>query len=84
MKIMIASSRNDSLRADFEGWTEEDSNLFVPNKPIGMTPSPKYESPKNALEALSTGWQLLGPPSKDYCEHTGVFWNWWFIKPSSD
>lgn len=80
MKVLIASSNNGDLRSEFWGWTEEDSDLFVPNKSIGMTPSPKYEHPKTAMEALHNEWKLLSPPIKEHCEQIGEFWTWWFTK----
>jgi hypothetical protein len=80
MKIMSAVTNRPDIRSEIYAWTEEDSSQFVPNKPIGLTPGPKYyESPKTIMEALSNGWELLGPPQ----EHEGKSWcTWWLCKPS--
>jgi hypothetical protein len=63
------------MRSDIWGWGGEDSDLFVQDKPIGLTPSPEshrglrrlddpdpHWNPKTVLEALADGWKLLGPP----------------------
>ena len=77
MKVLIVSTSTSSLRSQIQGWSVEDSNLYVPNKPIGFTPGPDYNivenSPKTILESLSYGWKLLAPPKKDQVNNE---WDW--------
>jgi len=76
MKVLICDTKQSCLRSEIVGWTQEDSNLFVKGKPIGYTPSPKYDHPKTILEALANGWKLLGAPVKE----TPNYWTWWLQK----
>jgi hypothetical protein len=75
MKVLVVNTSSPSMRAEIWGWGGEDSDLYVPNKPIGMTPGPESHlglrqldnpsprwNPKTVLEALADGWKLLGPP----------------------
>jgi hypothetical protein len=62
-QILILSTDRRSLRAAVFGWDAEDSNLFVADKPIGMTPAPRFNCAyATPLAALADNWQLLSPP----------------------
>lgn len=78
MKVLMVETSQYNLRGKIEGWTVEDSNLYIPGKPIGLTPSPEYKEenrPDTILEALSYKWKLLGPPQR-----LGEYFIWWLIK----
>jgi len=72
MQIAKVWTSREDLRCSIDGWTFEDSSLFVrkaaphgvnPNKIfIGYTPSPNLPSYGTVLEMLADGWTLLGPP----------------------
>lgn len=79
MKVMVVSTYEADLRAEIWGWKEEDSSLYVPNKPIGMTPAPKYSAPGTVLQALAEGWRLLGPPQIEGHYNEGTAWDWWLV-----
>jgi len=66
-----------SLRCPVIGWSSEDPDIYVPNKPIGMTPSPHIRTYETVLEAMADGWELLGPPVDD-----GTAVTWWLSKRS--
>lgn len=77
MRVLIVNTSSPSLRAEIYGWGEEDSCLFVRNRPIGLTPGPKITySPKTVLEALADGWKLLGPPQTE----NRTLYTWWLTK----
>jgi hypothetical protein len=84
MKILSVHTSEGNIRSEIWGWGEEDADLFVPEKPIGLTPGPLYYSnPKTVMEALYLGWKLLGPPTK--YEGKGInehydWWDWWLVK----
>lgn len=95
MKILVVSTSSPSMRAEIWGWGYEDSDLYVPDQPIGFTPSPemglkaldnpsKEWHPKTILEALANGWKLLGPPQLEnarpaYADEDES-WAWWMSK----
>ena len=92
MKVLILNTSEPSLRSEVWGWGYEDSSLYVPNKPIGFTPSlrsglKKQElaeySPKTVLEALANGWKLLGTPQSESItvgDDKEEAWTWWLTK----
>lgn len=74
--IFTATTEAADVRSEIVGWSFEDSDLFVPNKPIGLTPSLKDQRYYNSiLEAIHDGWKLLGPPT----EYDNYF-DWWLTK----
>jgi hypothetical protein len=78
MKVLILETEQPNLRSEVLGWGEENSGLFVRNRPIGLTPGPKITySPKTVLEALADGWKLLGPPQ---VENKRTLYTWWLTK----
>jgi hypothetical protein len=85
MKVMTLSTESPTLRSEVVGWNYEDSDLFVKGKRIGDVPSPVYEFPATVLEALASGWKLLGPPlleniRPEYKEDCDELWVWWLTK----
>lgn len=62
MKVLTVSTPESDLRSEIKGWNKEDSDLYIPNKPIGFTSSPSGPEfyPNTVLEALAMGWKLLG------------------------
>lgn len=82
-KVYVLMTTRPTLRAEVEGWGGEDSALYVPDKPIGMTPGPKFPLYKTVLEALADGWKLLAPPVLVPPEPRGITvytWDWWLVK----
>ena len=82
-QVLIIETETESLRAACVGWTYEDSNLFIRNKPIGYTPSRTKYTPKTVLEALADGWKLLSPPicSTYHFKHSDhTYYSWWLVK----
>lgn len=80
MKVLIIETEGGSLRSKAIGWGEEDSDMFAPGKPIGLTPGPIPRScPETVLEALADGWRLLGPPTR-FESDTRDDWKWWLTK----
>jgi hypothetical protein len=78
MRVLIMESKEPTPRSKVYGWTNEDSDLYVPGQPIGMTPSPRPSfMPDTVLEALHAGYRLLGPP-QHYDGEDG--WEWWLTK----
>lgn len=76
MRMLTMVSKEPTLRSEVYGWTEEDSDLYIPGKPIGMTPGPRSSfSPATVLQALHAGYRLLGPPL-----HYVDAFEWWLTK----
>jgi len=82
MKVLVVSTSSPSMRAGIWGWDEENSDLYVRNKPIGFSPSGSSYSPNTILEALADGWKLLGPPQVEKAAKHVEFWTWWLTKES--
>ena len=82
-KVLVMTTSGGSLRSEAEGWSAEDANLVVRNKPVGFTPGILKVYPTNPLFALADGWKLLAPPVK-YQIGTSAKpiyqWDWWFVK----
>lgn len=87
MKFLIVETNGDSLRSKIMAQTIEDSELFVPEKPIGYTESPHIRMYDTILEAVANGWALLAPPSKinqedklpsERCAY--ISYVWWLTK----
>ncbi len=81
MKILIVSTSEPTLRSEVWGWACEDASLYVPDKPIGLTPGGfEYgESYATVLEALYYGWKLLSPPVF-HREMKIKYYEWWLTK----
>lgn len=63
------------LRDEVVGWGAEDPALYVPNKPIGMTPGPRFPSYGTVLEAMADNWHLLAPPASG-----PLGWSWMLVR----
>jgi hypothetical protein len=69
-EVLFCTTEDFDCRSEIMGWTAESGKLYVPGKPIGLSPSPHSSGirdycPATILEALSYGWELVGPPQKD-------------------
>jgi len=75
-QVLLISTEDSSLRSEVVGWGGEDPRLFVPGKPIGMTPGSNFPMYKTVLEAMADGWHLLSQPqhkaNQDY--------DWWLVR----
>lgn len=81
MKVMTVSTAAPSLRDEIFGWSLENSDLFVRDKPIGRTPTPlSGPYPNTILEALHDGWKLLGPPTRIKHDDGTESWEWWLTR----
>jgi hypothetical protein len=77
VQVMVCETREPRMRSEIVGWSMEDSSLYVPDKPIGFTPSlfPCVRDPETILQALAEGWRLLGPPQK-----ADDIFEWWLTR----
>lgn len=90
MKIFTCTTSGGTVRDEIIGWTFEDSDLYVPRKPVGFTPIPKNQPRYDTvIEALADGWKLLSAPViweerqryTEYTEHVNqTYWYWWLVK----
>ena len=76
-KVLVLDTYEDNLRSEVFGLGAENSDTYVPNQPVGM--SPPYHVPfyPNVLAALADGWRLLGSPIKremelSYSDHVRI------------
>ena len=81
MEVLIVETDRACLRAEIWGWSHEDTSLFVPGKPIGMTPGPKnFAKYDTVLGALADGWKMLGPPTQHNDAEHGKYATWWLTR----
>ncbi len=83
MKILCLDTCSPDLRASVEGWGCEDSYLYVPRKPIGFTPKPKFTHYKTVLQAMADDWRLMGPPVDNSFDRDGIkipYFTFWLSK----
>lgn len=79
-ETLIVSTDCPDLRSEIWGWTHEDSNMYVPDKMIGYSPSPSpHISAGTVLEAQFNGWKLLGPPCRVVSDDA-VWYEWWLVR----
>jgi hypothetical protein len=82
MKVLIVETLLPILRNKITGWTVEDIDKYVPDKPIGLTPPADYSHAKvfTPFQALAEGWKLLGPPTEFKSVESFTVYEWWFTK----
>lgn len=95
-QVASVNTNGPTLRSRIEGWSFEDSDLFVRRATrghpddvfIGYTPSPNniphYET---VLEMLADGWLMLGPPTDErWTTEEGLKidqWGWWLTRTAA-
>ena len=76
------TTNDHSLRSEADGWSCEDSDLYVLGRPVGMTPGPKFRYTfENPLQAMAMGWELMAPPQAEKMQLTDgerTIWIWYF------
>ena len=74
--VLTIWTKTCDLRTEALGWNCEDPAKYVRGKPIGTTPACGFRHCyATVLEALASGWKLLGPPVPD---EDGF--SWWLVR----
>ncbi len=82
-KVLTLTTEGSGLRSEVIGWGGEDPNLYVPYKPIGMTPGCELPQYDTVLQAMADGWHLLAPP-EELSEKLSRWWMWWLVMPAGE
>lgn len=78
--LIVLETTHATIRSEVWGWTVEDTDCFIPNKPIGYSGHPKENYMYTTVfEALYHGFRLLAPPTRNIV-NTTVSWEWWLTK----
>lgn len=90
-KIITLETCSPSLRHEVVGWGGEAADLYVPHRPIGLTPCLHFTAYKTVLEAMADGWKVMAPPRDVSFDRTKVndgmvikekipYFEWWLTK----
>ena len=81
-QVISLLTEGATFRSEIIGWGGEDPSLFIPSKPIGLTPGFKFPHYNTVLEAMADNWHLLAPPTlnNELGDVNEEYYDWYLVR----